>query len=372
MASMPTQDAALQPISNPHTGIAISKIEEILAANLDALIHTQHLSISICSRVTGNVQQIWFPTLRASEARKFTAILQILHLSREALFAGRVITMRDIYYQDPELFGSQQYVNGLVDDIAFTFELGRHALNIVAADKGLIAGAVTVNFHNGTALHCNPHHGQNILIPADAHAISGFDLGHIKWLLVIEKEPKATFRGLAASRFHDSAAAGPGILVTAKGYPDLSTRQFLHKLHTSCPLLAMYALVDFDPHGVRIMLTYKDGSRSLQHEQNATLDPLSWLGPRSIDVLEARMGQGSTARPVDTTLPLTLGDRKEAVRILSLKMGDGDEAMENLDLIRELQIMLLFNAKAEIQAVDDAGDLTKWLDNAITKAMEIA
>ncbi|KAI1360133.1 Spo11/DNA topoisomerase VI subunit A [Xylaria arbuscula] len=368
---MPTQDAALQPISNPHTGIAISKIEEILAANLDALIHTRPLSISIRSRVTGNTQLNARRCLTDLLAPlPPAAILQILHLSREALVAGRVITMRDIYYQNPELFESQQYVNGLVDDIAFTFELGRHALNIVAADKGLIAGAVTVNFHNGTALQCNPHHGQYVLIPADAHSVSKFDLGPIKWLLVIEKE--ATFRGLAASRFHDSAVAGPGILVTAKGYPDLSTRQFLHRLHTSCPPLAMYALVDFDPHGVRIMLTYKDGSRSLQHEQNATLDHLSWLGPRSIDVLGARMGQVSTARPVDTTLPLTIGDRKEAVRIISLKMGDGDEAMENLDLIRELQIMLLFNTKAEIQAVDDAGDLTKWLDNAITKAMEIS
>lgn len=39
---------------------------------------------------------------------------------------------RAIYYQNPDLFGSQKYVDGLVDEIAFTFGVGRNALNIVS------------------------------------------------------------------------------------------------------------------------------------------------------------------------------------------------------------------------------------------------
>lgn len=78
-------------------------------------------------------------------------------------------TDRNIYYQDPVLFGSQEYVDRLVDDVAFTFGVGRDALNIVrpipggilrlthsttdgsqvAAAKGLVVGDLTVHSRDG-------------------------------------------------------------------------------------------------------------------------------------------------------------------------------------------------------------------------------
>ncbi|TRX89439.1 hypothetical protein FHL15_009608 [Xylaria flabelliformis] len=353
----------------PQTGIIIDQIEEILIANLDALSESQVLTIPIRCRRTGKVQLIRFPSSRNNETKKFAALLQILHLSHEALVAGTVITKRAIYYQNPELFGSQQYVNELVDDIAFTFGLGRDALNIVAASKGLIAGAMSVTIGSSSVFDCN-------------------------------SDDSATFRGLVASRFHETATAGPGVLITAKGYPDLSTRQFLHKLHVASPTLPMYGLVDFDPDGVRIMLTYKNGSRSLQHEENVTLSQLVWIGLRSNDVLEhhkkgpqsahtnqthnsSRIPSSQSASfhsgaspcrtrafsPVEVMLPLKAADRRLALRTLSAAVGKDHQVAESLDLIHELQVMLLLNTKTEIQAVDEAGDLTTWLDYALTSRM---
>ncbi|KAI1733510.1 Spo11/DNA topoisomerase VI subunit A [Xylaria scruposa] len=377
---------------NPQSDTIITKIEEILMANLDALSENQVLTIPILSRRTGKVQIVRFPSSRNSDTKKFAALLLILHLSHEALVAGTVITKRAIYYQNPELFGSQQYVNELVDDIAFTFGLGRDALNIVAASKGLIAGDMSVTIGSGSVFECSSDDCQGVLLP-NARAITGFNLRSIKWLLVIEKE--ATFRGLVASRFYETATAGPGVLITAKGYPDLSTRQFLHKLHTASPTLPMYGLVDFDPDGVRIMLTYKNGSRSLQHEENTTLSQLLWIGLRSNDVLEhhhkfphsAYMNQtydlnytpsshftlfhsgASAFSPVEVMLPLKAADRRLAMRILSMAAGKDHQVVESLDLIHELQVMLLLNTKAEIQAVDEAGDLTAWLDYTLTNRM---
>ncbi|KAI1313238.1 Spo11/DNA topoisomerase VI subunit A [Xylaria venustula] len=393
------------PRRNPQTGAIISKIEEILAANIDALKENRVLTIPLRSRSTGRIQLVRFPSTRESEVKKFTALLQILHLSHEALVAGTVITKRfaiisfclwikdssnmvdrhscrAIYYQNPELFGSQQYVDKLVDDLAFTLESGRDALNIVATSKGLIAGAISVTINNGSILHCDPDDGHGVLLP-DVQAISNVHIGSIKWLLVIEKE--ATFRGLAASGFHKTAIAGPGILITAKGYPDLSTRQFLHKLHASFPMLPMYGLVDFDPHGVKIIFTYKNGSRSLQHEENTTLNRLFWIGPKSNDIFgagvralpsdELDQSQSQTFNhippsPVDTMLPLKVTDRKLAIRLLSCTVGRLDQGIESTDFVRELHIMLFLNTKAEIQAVDDAGDLTKWLDNTLMEKIE--
>ncbi|KAI0546697.1 Spo11/DNA topoisomerase VI subunit A [Xylaria curta] len=392
---------------NPQSEIIITKIEEILMANIDALLENQVLTIPILSRRTGKVQLVRFPSSRNSDAKKFAALLLILHLSHEALVAGTVITKRfahpleprrplhslisqhshrAIYYQNPELFGSQQYVNELVDDIAFTFGLGRDALNIVAASKGLIAGDMSVTIGSGSVFECNSDDCQGVLLP-NAQAITGFNLRAVKWLL-------ATFRGLVASRFHEIATVGQGVLITAKGYPDLSTRQFLHKLHTASPTLPMYGLVDFDPDGVRIMLTYKNGSRSLQHEENTNLSQLLWIGLRSSDVLDYQKGpqsahvnqtydlsntpssqftsfhSGASAfSPVEVMLPLKATDRRLATRILSMAAGKDHQVAENLDLIHELQIMLLLNTKAEIQAVDEAGDLTTWLDYTLTSRM---
>lgn len=57
-------------------------------------------------------------------------------------------------------------------------------------------------------------------------------------------------------------------------------------IHSVRPELKLFALVDFDPHGVAIMRTYKYGSRRLGHE-NATIPSLRWLGIRSDDILNA-------------------------------------------------------------------------------------
>ncbi len=56
-------------------------------------------------------------------------------------------------------------------------------------------------------------------------------------------------------------------------------------LHTARPELELFALVDFDPHGIAILRTYKYGSQRLGHEENATVPRLRWLGIRSNDIL---------------------------------------------------------------------------------------
>ncbi|KAJ8127986.1 hypothetical protein O1611_g5650 [Lasiodiplodia mahajangana] len=378
-----------EPRQNPQAGIVIAKIEEILAENLDALRENRPLTVPIRNRLTGILRLVQFPSSRDTDAKKFTALLQILRLSRDALVAGTVITKRAVYYQNPDLFGNQRYVDELVDDIAFTFGVGRDALNIVAASKGLITGAINITINNGASCYCNSEDGQGVLIP-DVPGITSITHEGVKWVLVIEKE--ATFRGLAASKFHETAKVGRGVLITAKGYPDLSTRQFLHKFHSTFPMIPMFGLTDFDPDGIKIMLTYRNGSRSLQHEENTTLNQLLWIGPRSSDILGHQESPSAEPNQADgfhhtssqqfslsqadaspcpsialspdkVTLPLKAADRRLATRLLSALVEENDPG--SLDFIRELQVMLMLNTKAEIQAVDEAGDLSAWLDGAL-------
>ena len=97
---------------------------------------------------------------------------------------------RDIYYHDPSLFKHQGLVDRLVDDIAHTCGVRRMDLHVVgfgrldyhpradrrqrqvASPKGLVAG-----FKN-----------EVITIP-DMFPHAHLDaLGHVKWILVVEKE----------------------------------------------------------------------------------------------------------------------------------------------------------------------------------------
>ncbi|KAI1372750.1 DNA topoisomerase IV, alpha subunit [Hypoxylon crocopeplum] len=356
-------------------GTVVTKIEDVLEDIVDALDENRELTIPLRSRPSGNE--------------------------------------RNIYYQYPDLFGNQQYVDNLIDDIAFTFGVGRDALNIVAAFKGLIAGNVIVTSKDDSILNCSSD-SNGTLIPR-AEAIHRIDIGQAKWILVIEKE--ATFRGLAESRYFEESAAGRGVLVTVgslpyrtaspisglqipqgKGYPDLLTRQFLNLLHSAFPQLPVYALVDFDPSGINIMLTYKHGSLALSHEQNTTVPGLSWLGPKSSDILGyyhdyfPSTHSPQTNQPLALTPPssqepscppslssqtlsvnepevfshLTTLDRRKAVGLLRKLDMKQNQSIDEVELVHELQLMLILNIKAEIQAVDDAGDMTGWLDGKLS------
>lgn len=85
------------------------------------------------------------------------------------------------------------------------------------------------------------------------------------------------------------------IFLQAKGFPDLATRKFLCMLHSVKPEVELFALVDFDPHGVAILRTYQNRSKRLDHEDDTTVPRMRWLGLRSSDLLLSR-GRGISDR----------------------------------------------------------------------------
>lgn len=155
------------------------------------------------------------------------------------------------------------------------------------------------------------------------------------------------------------------------------------------------------------MRTYKYGSRRLDHEANATAPRLRWLGILSDDILLNRVadgqdpydssqsqtsqehssqesvaysfgGESRSGRPAkrakvnkawgpsESIVPLTQMDRKKAVEVLREITGAENIGSDGLDQMRELQRMLMLNIKAEIQAVDNYGDIADWLDGKLS------
>lgn len=171
--------------------------------------------------------------------------------------------------------------------------------------------------------------------------------------------------------------------------------------------MPLYCVVDCDPHGIDIMRTYKHGSKALGHEANTRIPGLRWLGVKMDDLFSAataRQGPsqghsqnsqginsqtsqssanipsqdshasqassaisiGSRRTRLDSLIQLTQRDRKTAQRILESIAGGNEDAQptpEDREQMRELQVMLMYDKKLEIQAIDDMdGDLSDWLD----------
>ncbi|KAH8796899.1 Spo11/DNA topoisomerase VI subunit A [Hyaloscypha sp. PMI_1271] len=360
---------------DPHQrGAVITKIEDIFESITDCILDEgKELVIPLKSRAkkknaankddstqvnrssNTEMRNITFPSKSPQEAWKFTALIRILELSHEALVTGNVTTKRDMYYRDPELFMRQAVVDRYVDDIAYTFGVGRDALNVVAAAKGLVAGFFSVKRKDDSAVEYSLEH-EGILIPG-VKDIVDIQASDVRWILVIEKE--ATFRTLATNQYWRDSLGGKGVLATAKGYPDVQTRQFLHLFSQQHPTIPIFALVDFDPDGIGIMSTYKHGSMSLAHETNLAVPWVRWLGVRSCDFL-------NTENEIQGLLTLTARDRKIALKMLAKSVAEEDRDDEWKG---ELQVMLMMNVKAEIQILGNGDALAQWLDKKLFEAV---
>jgi len=269
---------------------------------------------------------------------------------------------RDIYYRDPALFGNQTHVDRYVDDIAFTFDVPRIALNVTAVSKGLIAGAVTFFRRDGGILRAN-YDREGFLVP-NLKEIASIDMSSVSWIIVVEKE--ASFRSIAASDFWGSICT-QGVLITGKGYPDIATRALTHFLTTPSPQNGfasppVYGLADFDPDGLAILSVYKYGSIALAHENaSLTVETMEWLGLRSEHVL---MG-AADAHASQGLLTLTTRDRVKGLTMLERHVtGDGNG--RDHFYCSELQTMLMLNVKAELQLLDAVSDgMMRLLDSAL-------
>ncbi|KAF4257134.1 hypothetical protein CNMCM8812_006886 [Aspergillus fumigatus] len=274
---------------------------------------------------------------------------------------------KDIYYSDPACFGSQQIVDTIIDDIAHTIGVDRAALNVMAQEavaKGLVAGYYRLMTKTGEMVDARLS-TKDVLIPK-TEDIEAIDASEVKWVLILEKE--AVYRRLSRSSYHTRAAAGKGVLVTGKGYPDLSTRAFVRRLLDETRHLPaeesprFYALVDSDPDGMAIMSTYKYGSMAHAHDnEKLNVSKLCWLGLRTSDVIGGADSFGDEA-----FIRLSLRDRKKAVAMLSNNPVWAEDGPEQ-EWRAELQQMLMLNLKAEIEILYNRQEgLEGWINKKMT------
>jgi meiotic recombination protein SPO11 len=119
---------------------------------------------------------------------------------------------------------------------------------------------------------------------------------------------------LSFSKFHSHPDLPPGLLVTAKGFPDISTRELLSLIHTVPDYrhnlidpIPMLCLVDGDPYGLNIYGVYKNGGDkgSVIERLRLALPDLKFLGVQFADF------GSEQSSPGDGLIALTTRDQRK-------------------------------------------------------------
>ncbi|XP_047663541.1 meiotic recombination protein SPO11 isoform X2 [Tachysurus fulvidraco] len=195
-------------------------------------------------------------TLRSdcpSSVIKFALIVKALSTIYKLILSDSYVTKREIFYNDPQLFGSQKTLDAIVDDVSCLLKVPRRSLHVCATTKGLISGDLCYMEEDGTRVDCS-----STAVPVSS-CVSGIMniVSSAKFVLVIEKD--ATFQTLLDDAF--CTQYYPCIIITSMAFeaPTLavSSMLWLGLLPSDIESLRL-------PQDVLISLTVAD-ERKLNH-----------------------------------------------------------------------------------------------------------
>uniref|UniRef100_A0A671L758 DNA topoisomerase (ATP-hydrolyzing) n=1 Tax=Sinocyclocheilus anshuiensis TaxID=1608454 RepID=A0A671L758_9TELE len=243
------------------------------------------------------------------------------------------LSVRDIYYNDPQLFGSQKTLDSILDDISCMLKVPRRSLHVFATSKGLISGDLCYLEEDGTKVDCS---SSSTAVPVSSN-VNGIRniVSAAKFILIVEKD--ATFQRLLSDDF--CTRLSPCIIITGKGVPDVNSRLMVRKLGDTLHV-PVFALVDADPYGIEIMCIYKYGSRAMAFEAHSlTVPSVLWLGLLPSDIQRYRV-------PEETLIPFSQADESKLNSLRSRDYISCQPAWE-----REIETMQRLKQKAEIQSL---------------------
>uniref|UniRef100_A0A8R1DJB8 DNA topoisomerase (ATP-hydrolyzing) n=1 Tax=Caenorhabditis japonica TaxID=281687 RepID=A0A8R1DJB8_CAEJA len=243
-------------------------------------------------------------------------------------------TKREMYYEFKALFTTQKNMDSSIRSICELLDEKRENLNIQASGRGLLRGAITFMTDEMGVVDGRV---QDVLITDNL--ITPDFICDADFLLVVEKD--TTFQKLLDENFQ--AIFPRAILVTAKGYPDISTRNLV-KFIAEKRRLPVFGLFDADPHGIEIYLTYKYGAREQKAEGRGAFVPsLQWIGMFPSDFHHF---------PIDASqrLPLTSHDHVKLTRLIPRAIQ-----LDEQKAAQELDWMLQNKCKLELESITMCG-----------------
>lgn len=166
---------------------------------------------------------------------KLLRVLEILYASQRE---GRIMTLRELFYHDKELFLTQDTSTRMVHILCCMFRCTRAQLLIDGCEDGFFLGSRVRLTRGRHSTMCE----LKTLIPRQLGEGISMDLRAVRLVLIVEKDT-------VFQRLQTVAPRQRWLLVTGRGMPSVATRQFLHNIHQHYPALPFFGLFDADPYG---------------------------------------------------------------------------------------------------------------------------
>ncbi|CAN7090569.1 unnamed protein product [Brassica rapa subsp. narinosa] len=196
----------------------------------------------------------------AKTAKAFVRVWKVMEMCFQILLQEKRVTQRELFYKllcdSPDLFSSQIEVNRSVQDVVALLRCSRFSLGIMASTRGLVAGRLSLQEPGKEPVDCSACGSSGFPISGDLNLLDNTIMtSDARYIILVEKH--AIFHRLVEDRVFNHI---PCVFITAKGYPDIATRFFLHRMSITFPHLPILALVDWNPAGLAILCTFKFGS----------------------------------------------------------------------------------------------------------------
>jgi meiotic recombination protein SPO11 len=197
------------------------------------------------------------------QSQAFARTFLMLNFIHTNVRQGKSVTQREMYYcakaKEPLVFSKVSHVLDAIKNVAGMLQTSRVDLNITTVPKGLCAGYLTLENHfTNTVIDCSNEESNGFSIPGDLKQIEYFKMNalHADFILIVEKD--AVFSKLVQEKIW---LKYPCVIITAKGFPDFSTRAFIKRLVSTAirEETKIFVLVDWNPMGLWIFLTYATG-----------------------------------------------------------------------------------------------------------------
>ncbi|VDD92225.1 unnamed protein product [Enterobius vermicularis] len=274
-------------------------------------------------------EEVFSIQLNKRNVHGFTFVTRALSQIYSLLISETLATKRDLFYEQKDLYGVQRNLDQSIPKICRLLHADRISNNVLAAGRGVLMGDLKLK-DNDSVLDCSlapvliNHVSKNAFLNCEA-----------RFVLVVEKD--AIFQKLVQEGFFPLFS--PAVLVTARGYPDLATRQLL-KLLSNLYHIPIYGLMDSDPHGIEIALTYKYGSRKRQYDiGDCSLPNFQWVGLSRTEI---------SRYPVPDDKFLYINEQEDK-KILTLCRRVAN--VKEWILLRELKCLMNSGTKLELEAV---------------------
>ncbi|OEL19619.1 Meiotic recombination protein SPO11-2 [Dichanthelium oligosanthes] len=229
------------------------------------LISRSSANCSLRSGLLSDVSSVYlsYAFCKRSLMRENNAKAFVMELCYKILGEGKLVHQRELFYKllsdSPQYFSCQRHVNRAIQDVVALLRCTRQSLGVMASSRGALIGRLVLHEPDEEQIDCSILGASGHEITGDLNVLSKLNLSSdARYIIVVEKD--AIFQRLAEDRLYNQL---PCILITAKGYPDIATR---------------------NPAGLAILCTYKYGSISMGLESYRYACNVKWLGLRGDDL----------------------------------------------------------------------------------------